>query len=48
MFATRMLGTHRAERKAPNPLELELQMVVRCHVGAGNQILLACKSNNCS
>lgn len=29
-------------------LELDLQMVVSHHVGAGNQIQVFCKSNKCS
>jgi hypothetical protein len=31
-----------------DPQELELQMVVSCHVGAGNKIWVLCKSSKCS
>lgn len=29
-------GTDRGQKRALYPLELELQLVVSCHVGAGN------------
>lgn len=41
-----MPGAHRAEKRALNPLALELQLVVRYHVGAGNETLVVCKNNN--
>lgn len=31
-----MPGAHRSQKKASVPLELEIQMVVHCHVGAKN------------
>lgn len=37
-----------ARRGAFDPLELELQVVVSLHVGAGNRTSLLCKSNMCS
>lgn len=39
------LFTIRGQKKAPNPLELELQMVANYVVGAGNQMLVLCKAN---
>jgi hypothetical protein len=33
--STCMHGTQGGEKKALDPLELELQTVVRCHMGAG-------------
>lgn len=37
-------AAHRGKRRGPDPLELELEMAVSCHVG-GNQVL--CKSSQC-
>ena len=34
------------QKRASNPLELGLQIVVNCHVGAGNRTLVLHKSNN--
>lgn len=34
--------------KAPDPLDLELQMPMSCPVGAGSQIQVLCKSSQCS
>ena len=34
--------------RVSDPLGLELQTVVSCHVGAGNWIPVLCKSNKCS
>ena len=36
MYAMCVPGAHRSQNRAKDPLELELKMVVRCHVGAGN------------
>lgn len=36
------------QKRASDPLELKLQMVVRHYVGAGNWTLVHCKSSNCS
>lgn len=41
-------GAHRDQKRAPNLLELELQMVLRHHVGSGNQALDLSKSSQCS
>lgn len=35
----------RGQKKASDSLELELQTIVSCHVGARNQTLILCKSN---
>ena len=39
---------HRDQKKAPDPLDPELQMVVNCHVSVGNRTPVLCKSNECS
>ena len=39
------LVTHRGQKRALEPLELELQMVVSCYVGARNQTWVLCKNN---
>lgn len=33
------------QKRASGPLELEVQVVVSCHVGASNQTLILCKSS---
>ena len=38
-------GAYGDQRRASDPLELELKVVVSCHVGAGNQTQI-CKSND--
>ena len=38
-----MSGAYRGQKRALDPLELELQTVVNCHMGAGNQILIPLK-----
>jgi hypothetical protein len=38
---------HGGQKQASDPLELELQVVVSCHVGAGNQPKDLGKSNQC-
>lgn len=35
------------QKRASGPLELEVQAVVSCHVGASNQTLILCKSSQC-
>ena len=42
-----MLGALGYQKKVPDPLKLELWMVVAYYVGAGNQIQVLCKSNKC-
>ena len=41
MCAPCVLGAHGGQRRASDPLELELQMVLGCHVGAGNRAVSA-------
>lgn len=36
-------GTHRGQKKASGPLELELQAMVSCQVNAGNGNQVLCK-----
>jgi hypothetical protein len=36
------------QKRALDPQELELQMVVSHHVGVGEQTWVLCKSNKCS
>lgn len=38
----------RGQKRVSNALELEFQMVVSHHVGAGNCIQVFCKSGGCS
>lgn len=33
------------QKRTLGPLELEIQVVVSCHVGASNQTLILCKSS---
>jgi hypothetical protein len=40
-------STHRDQRRVSDPLELELQLSVSCHVGAGNGTRVLCKSSCC-
>lgn len=39
-------GTRGGQKRALDPLELELQMVIICHVGAGNQTRSSCPAAN--
>lgn len=39
-------GAHGVKKVALNPLEFALQIVVSCHVGAGNKIWVFYKSSN--
>ena len=48
LFATFMSGVHQGQRKAPDPVELESQLGITCHVGAGNWIWVLCQSSQCS
>jgi hypothetical protein len=43
-----MPGACGGQKRASDPLELELQMVVNCHVSSGNQIWVLWKNNQCS
>lgn len=36
-FATCMPGAYGGEKRASDPLGLELERVISCHVGAGNR-----------
>ena len=38
-------GAHRSLKRKPDPLELELKMLVSCHVGSGNWTWVLWKSN---
>ena len=38
-----MLGVCGDQKKASDPLELELHRVGNCHVGAGNQTYIICR-----
>lgn len=42
MYTVCMTGAQEDQRRALDPLELELQMVVSRHVDAGNQICVLC------
>jgi hypothetical protein len=44
MCTVYMSGVHGGLKKVLDPLELELSTVVSCHVGAGNQTWVLCKS----
>lgn len=46
--AVYMLDVLEGQKRASNTSESELQMLVRCHVGAGNQVWLLCKNSKCS
>jgi hypothetical protein len=41
----RIAGTFRGQERMLDALELELQAGVSCHMGAGNQIWVLCKSS---
>lgn len=36
-FATCMPGAYGGEKRTSDPLDLELEKVISCHVGAGNR-----------
>lgn len=38
-------GATRGQKRATDPLELELQVALGCHMDAGTQILVLCKSS---
>ena len=44
---TCMSDVHWGQKKVSDPLALELQMVVICHVGVGECTRLLCKSSQC-
>lgn len=46
--ALRVYSALRGQKMVSDPLELELKMVVHCHVGTGNQIWVLCRSSKCS
>ena len=48
MCPMHMFGGLRGQKKAWDSLELELQMLVSCHVGAGNQTWILWKNSQCS
>lgn len=48
LYTTCVLGARRSQKRALDPLELELRMVASHHVSAGNQIWVLCKSSQCS
>ena len=41
-------SAHRGHKRAPAPLELEWQIIVSCHMGAGNWTQVFCKSSQYS
>ena len=43
-----MLDTHVVQKRVKGPLELELGIIVSCHVGAGNRTQVLCKKSQCS
>lgn len=47
-LGTMCISASGGQKRALNPLELELQTIVSCHVGTGNGALVLCKSNKWS
>lgn len=47
LCTTFMSGASRGQKRTSDPLELELQIPVNCHVGARNRTWVFCKSNQC-
>ena len=45
---TCVLGAHEGQKRASDPIELALQMVVSVHVGAWNRTQVLCKISQCS
>ena len=41
-------SSHGGQKRASDPLKLELQTIVSYHMGAGNQTCVLCKSSQCS
>ena len=41
-------SAHRGQKRASDPLEPELQMVLSCQTGARKQTPVPCKSSQCS
>lgn len=48
VYTTCTSGACRGQKRASDPLELKLRMVVSHQVGAGNRTQVLCKSNKCS
>lgn len=48
MYTTCMPGVLEGQQRTSDPLGLELQMVVNCHVGTSSQTQVLCKNNKCS
>jgi hypothetical protein len=42
------VGAHRCQKRAPGPLELELQDTVSLHVGVGTRVQVLCENSKCS
>jgi hypothetical protein len=43
-----IMSPHRGQKRASGPLELELQMIVSCCVGAKNQTQVLYRNSKCS
>lgn len=43
MSLSLVYSAHRAQKAALNLLGLKIQVVVSCHVGAGNQVWVLCQ-----
>lgn len=41
-------GAYGGQKRAPDHLKLDFQMIERCHVGAGNWTQILCKNSKCS
>lgn len=48
VFVDYMCSTHRGQKRASDPLELELWMVVSHHTGARNRAQVLCESSKCA
>ena len=46
MYTTYRPGSQGDQKRASDALELELEMVVRCHESAGNQTVALCKNSS--
>lgn len=40
-------GAHRGQKRTLDPIELELNITVTCHISAENKIWFLCKSSKC-
>ena len=47
MCTTYVPGAHRGQQRVLDPLEVGLEVVVRCHVGDGNQTQILGKNPPC-